>query len=678
MRLRNRAPDACWLAPTPFLADGFPVFRADGVIADESTLSAHRKREDPSNLRWPRELMKEKPDGWCEWKGETQGRRLPRVGRPAYLPLLSQQEFDMSPSSFAAFQRTLEQRSWSIVAAVIGLALLAAAPASAQSAFTFQGELKSGGAAYSGSADLRFTLYSAATGGSAIGTPQLVINASIIDGQFTVLLDFGAAAFNGSPRWLQIDVDTPSGGGAGPFTPLTPRQAVTPAPYALFALSGNEGPQGPIGPIGPQGPVGPAGAQGATGAQGPPGPQGATGPQGPQGLTGATGPQGPQGPQGPAGPSTWSLSGSVTYYNAGNVGIGTSTPLHRLTVNSFGYGLVHTDGVREVGTYADTSGGWLGTRSNDPLRFFTNNGGTQAMIDTAGRMGVGSLAPTHRLTVQSADAETMRLIGPLGSFQHGARLNFGDGDYAFIEEDTDDNLWFQANRIAFMGGGLGSGTGYVGIGTTTPMWPLDVFHQAGTAVRGTTTGNALTTAGVKGVSLGLATAVYAEGTLVASGTKSFRIDHPHDPENKYLYHYCTESPEPLNVYSGNAILNGIGQADVQLPDYFDAINRDFRYQLTAIGAPAPNLHIARKIHNNAFLIAGGQPGMEVSWRVEATRNDRFVQRYGIPVEMDKPAESRGKYQRPELYDLPWEMSEDYAAAPEAGNAAPPTRGPKAH
>ncbi len=66
----------------------------------------------------------------------------------------------------------------------------------------------------------------------------------------------------------------------------------------------------------------------------------------------------------------------------------------------------------------------------------------------------------------------------------------------------------------------------------------------------------------------------------------------------------------------------------------------------------PNLHVSQKITNNQFKIAGGQPGMEVSWRVEAVRNDRWVGRYGAPVEQDKPEGHRGKYLHPELYGQP--------------------------
>lgn len=154
-------------------------------------------------------------------------------------------------------------------------------------------------------------------------------------------------------------------------------------------------------------------------------------------------------------------------------------------------------------------------------------------------------------------------------------------------------------------------------------------------------------------------AVFASGDMGASGTKSFVIDHPFDPENKFLRHYCAEGPEPLNVYNGNAVLDSKGEAWVQLPDYFEEINKDFRYQLTAIGAPGRDLYIAQEVKDNRFLIAGGKPGMKVSWEVKGVRNDRWVRANGAPVEANKPDELRGKYLHPELYNQPKERAIDY-------------------
>ncbi len=166
---------------------------------------------------------------------------------------------------------------------------------------------------------------------------------------------------------------------------------------------------------------------------------------------------------------------------------------------------------------------------------------------------------------------------------------------------------------------------------------------------------------------GSAFGVYANGRLGSSGTKSFMIDHPLDPANKFLYHYSTESPEVLNSYSGTVTLDAAGQAWVQLPDYFDAINTDPRYQLTAIGGPAPMLHVATGVRNNEFRIAGGQAGMQISWEVKAKRNDAYVAQLGAPVEREKVGFEKGRYLQPELHGAPAHMRLDAAPARASAN-----------
>jgi len=84
------------------------------------------------------------------------------------------------------------------------------------------------------------------------------------------------------------------------------------------------------------------------------------------------------------------------------------------------------------------------------------------------------------------------------------------------------------------------------------------------------------------------------GNLEKAGG-SFKIDHPLDPANKYLCHSFVESPDMKNVYDGVVVLDGKGEAEIDLPDWFGILNKDFRYQLTAIGAPGPNLYIAEEI-----------------------------------------------------------------------------------
>ena len=138
------------------------------------------------------------------------------------------------------------------------------------------------------------------------------------------------------------------------------------------------------------------------------------------------------------------------------------------------------------------------------------------------------------------------------------------------------------------------------------------------------------------------------GTLTKGGG-SFKIDHPLDPENKYLSHSFVESPDMMNIYNGNVVLDAKGQAVVTLPAWFDALNREFRYQLTAIGAPGPNLYIAEEITGNWFKIAGGKRGMKVSWQVTGIRQDAYANVHRIQVEEHKPVAERGTYLHPEAF-----------------------------
>ncbi len=118
-------------------------------------------------------------------------------------------------------------------AALLGAASVAA-PALGQaplgSGFTYQGSLESSGAVVNATADFEFRLFEALTGGAQIGITQTASNVSVVDGRFTTALDFGAGAFNGNARFLEIAVRSPAG--TGDFVVLMPRQRIAPAPYA--------------------------------------------------------------------------------------------------------------------------------------------------------------------------------------------------------------------------------------------------------------------------------------------------------------------------------------------------------------------------------------------------------------------------------------------------------------
>jgi hypothetical protein len=174
------------------------------------------------------------------------------------------------------------------------------------------------------------------------------------------------------------------------------------------------------------------------------------------------------------------------------------------------------------------------------------------------------------------------------------------------------------------------------------------FNRIG-AFFGSTEGNYITGGlDVSGGSLWVDQDLRVRGNISKSGG-GFLIDHPHDPASRYLTHSFVESNEMKNVYDGAVELDASGQAIVELPEWFGTINEDFRYQLTAIGHPAPNLHIAEEITDNRFTIAGGDPGMKVSWQVTGVRADPWARANRIQVETDKPEHERDRYLHPELY-----------------------------
>jgi hypothetical protein len=301
-------------------------------------------------------------------------------------------------------------------------------------------------------------------------------------------------------------------------------------------------------------------------------------------------------------------------YFSGRVGVGNTNPAYPLDVAS------DSALIAVRGNHAATTGATVGVQG-----------------ETASTEGVG--------VTGIATATTGTPIGVFGTSPSTGGVGVSGYSNATTGTSRGVEGWSTSSQ----------GYGVYGISSATSGSPFGVF--------GTAASNA-GAAGVKGLSsatsgtfygvLGEASsndngfAVYAMGRTGATGTKNFQIDHPLDPANKYLNHFSAEGPQPYLMYRGNVELDGNGEAVVQLPAYFEAINRDFHYQLTPIGAPAM-LYVAEKVHGNQFRIAGGQPGMEVSWTVTGVRSDAFVEAYPMADETDKPAAVRGTYLSPELY-----------------------------
>lgn len=209
-----------------------------------------------------------------------------------------------------------------------------------------------------------------------------------------------------------------------------------------------------------------------------------------------------------------------------------------------------------------------------------------------------------------------------------------------------------SNGFGVVGSNSSSGSGVAGSSSSG----AGVFGRAdggftATGVFGSCTG----CVGVYGTNNGSA-AGYAAlfgGSVAVVGTLSksagsFKIDHPLDPDNKYLSHSFVESPDMKNIYDGVILLDNHGEAVVRLPEWFEALNRDFRYQLTCVGGYAP-VYVAAEVSGNEFKIAGGRSGLRVSWQVTGIRHDRYAEANRIQVEEVKAGADQGRYLHPELY-----------------------------
>lgn len=571
--------------------------------------------------------------------------------------------------------------------------------------FTYQGQLRSGGSAASGPHDLRFRLYDAATGGDPIGPELCHDNVDLSDGLFTVALDFGAQ-FAGQQRFLEIDVRADAGLGCGDatgFVTLVPRQSLSGVPNALFALNT-------------------ATATNATQLNNQP----ASFYQSAANLVSGTLADARLSSNvallnaiqtfsarkifsvaptfaAAAAPFTVGSTEVVTNLNADYLdGLSSSSFLQAGDTAGGDLGgtypnpaVVRLQG-RAVSPTAPTTGqvlkwdgaAWApGSDAGGSLTLpfsgsaEVNPGGVFSITNTAssgvsdGVRGITD-SPSGAGVFGNATSTVASGASYGGYFHSASPLGAGVFGFATHATATVEGVSGQSSST--------SGRGVFGIATADSGFTFGGLFRArsptGVGVSGyaqSTTGAAWgvvgdteSTAsngyGVVGIEPGLSAghAVYAFGTLAATGTKSFQIDHPLDPENAYLQHFCTEGPEPMNAYSGNVVSDAQGYATIQLPDYFESINRDFRYQLTVVdgaGEEFVQVRVVRKIHGNQFTIRTSAPHVEVSWRVEAVRNDAWVRRYGYQTVLEKEPEIKGRYLHPELYGAPAEASTLYHA-----------------
>ena len=446
--------------------------------------------------------------------------------------------------------------------------------------WTYQGQLQRSGAAYNGTCNFQFSLWDAASAGFQQGSTQSINSVNVVNGLFTVLLDFGDQFddhFRGAARWLGTSVQCSGDGG---FTPLDPRQPITAAPYALSLRPGasiiNSDPTGGLALFGQ--------SQFANGT----------------GLAG----------------------------NGGSVGVDGSSE-HGNGVNGSS-----NDGTGVFGTSSNGRGVWGRSFGNGSAIYGENLG--------TGFAGV--------------------FVGPVSVegqlYSSGVYSLVGAIDSIAVVGDADGT-----NSTGVFGRADGpNGKGVFGYNTGTG--PAIYGENIGTGFAGQFVGPVL----VQGN-------LVVQGTLIKSAG-SFRIDHPLDPANKFLSHSFVESPDMKNIYDGNVTTDATGSAIVTLPAYFEALNRDYRYQLTVLGQFAQAI-VSRKIAGNSFEIRTDKPGVEVSWQVTGIRQDAYAQAHPIVVEESKPAEQKGLYLYPAGFGAGEEKQIGYPSRPVTAPGAqqPPATGP---
>jgi hypothetical protein len=278
--------------------------------------------------------------------------------------------------------------------------------------FTYQGQLTANGVPTSGTFDMQFALFDAATAGNQIGATLMQPSVPVTNGAFTTQLDFGAAAFPGADRFLEIRVRA---AGSGTTYTVLPRTQTTSTPYAIRAANATQ-------------------------------------------LNGLT------------------ADRYVQADAAGNVGIGTTSPTRKLTVQTGtnAYGFTQTDGTTTVGSYVGTgsgaSGGWLGTLTNDQLHFFVNGGAASMTIDTTGNVGIGTSTPTSLLDISGVAGGA-----PGGPFQ-GLTIEQALGITPDLTGNMLSIRSIDERRIPFVTSEyfLVNSAGRVGVGTATPHHKLSI------------------------------------------------------------------------------------------------------------------------------------------------------------------------------------------------------------
>lgn len=555
------------------------------------------------------------------------------------------------------------------LAAVAGLAAAtlfgaaASAQALATTAFTYQGELKEAGGLANGSYDFTFKLFNSLN--VQVGSTLSVNGVAVTDGKFTTNLDFGDQ-FDGQALSLEMAV-RPTGGVL--YTILSPRQALTGTPYAqAFQLplvqSGTV--TAPLVNLTNQSTSNNAPVMRLTSGA----PSGNT-----PGITfqpvliadtnDGNGIVSYVSSASSFGMYSRSEGSNAICYVGDQAAASGRVALFRI------FDATNTSSVLELsqaglGQGLDINGNNAASTANilDVLQagtgsaaFFDNNNlaATRPTLDVESS-AAGESIPTG--TQDNGIAIKGQSTGAFGIGVMGRGVTAGVFGYSSTTGGAG-----VLGRTDGGGGSVSSGVRGEGNGAGTVA--IAAFNNFGTGVHAVADagGTAIFASNGGSNSSGFAGdfqgRVRVTGNLqvtgsVSKGSGTFKIDHPMDPENKFLYHSFVESPDMKNIYDGVVTLDASGAATVTLPAYFNALNKEYRYQLTCVGGYAP-VYIAKEVDNNTFEIAGGKPGLKVSWTVTGIRQDPYANMNRVQPEVEKSADEKGLYLYPEAYGKPESM-----------------------
>ncbi len=374
------------------------------------------------------------------------------------------------------------------------------------------------------------------------------------------------------------------------------------------------------------------------------------------------------------------MNGTVVTGTFSSIGWGSGPKYLQVEVDPAG-GSSYTDaGTSQLlsvpySIYSNTAGnGVSGGTANYVPKFTSGTAlGNSMAYDNGTTIGVNTATPTNMAKLEVSGVGTYS-VTPY--YQAGVVADGGSGaGFASASGMYGEGGW---RGVYGRNPGLASGVQAIGVygrceGSTYTGGGYGVFGESVGAgpvnygVYGNASGATGNNYGVYGTNTGTGYAGYFSGNVhitgtISKGSGTFMIDHPLDPENKYLYHSFVESPDMMNIYNGNVTTDATGYATVTLPDYFEALNKDFRYQLTVIGQPA-QAWISKKISDNHFEIKTDKPGVEISWQVTGVRHDKYADAHRVVPEVDKEKQYKGYYLHAAEWGMPADKSIDAVTAP---------------